>query len=37
MSDQAILDAIAGQETRWRGYDWKLIPAVALPAYLKAL
>src|SRR5688572_25696717 len=28
VSDQAILAAIAGQEWRWRGYDWRLIPAV---------
>ena len=31
MSDQAILEADAGQEARWRGYDWQLIPGVALP------
>ena len=31
MIDQAILHAIAGQEARWRGFDWKLIPGVALP------
>lgn len=29
MSDQAILDAVAGQENRWLGYDWQLIPAIA--------
>lgn len=31
MSDRAILDAVAGQDARWLGYDWKLIPAVAQP------
>ena len=29
MSDDAILTAIEGQERRWQGYDWQLIPAVA--------
>lgn len=28
MNDQAILDAVAGQEQRWLAYDWQLIPAV---------
>jgi len=28
MSDQGILAAIAGQEARWRAYDWRLIPGV---------
>jgi lipoate-protein ligase A len=28
VSDQAILDAVAGQEARWLGRDWKLIPAI---------
>jgi lipoate-protein ligase A len=28
MSDQAVLEAVAGQEARWRGYDWQLIPEI---------
>jgi lipoate-protein ligase A len=28
VSDGAVLQAIAGQEARWRGYDWKLIPEI---------
>jgi lipoate-protein ligase A len=28
MSDQAMLAAIAGQEARWRGFDWQLIPEI---------